>query len=52
MDIQALVTIQEELLPPALGMVIEWASQHQNELLELWELASKDQPWRRVEPLK
>lgn len=51
-DIRALVTIEGELPPRALGMVIEWTSQHQNELLELWELASKNQPLRRVEPLK
>jgi hypothetical protein len=33
-------------------MVVEWAAQHQQELLELWELASKNQPLHRIEPLK
>ena len=51
-DIRAFVIIQGELPPRALGMVIEWTSQHQNELLELWELASKNQALHRIEPLK
>ena len=51
-DIQALIIIQGELPPRVLGMAIEWASQHQNELLELWELASKNQSLHRIEPLK
>ena len=51
-DIRALVIIEGELPPRALGMVVEWASQHQNELLELWDLASKNQSLHRIEPLK
>lgn len=52
MDIRTLVIIQGELPPRALGMVVEWASQHQSELLELWELASKNRALHRIEPLK
>lgn len=51
-DIQGLVVIQGELPPRVLGMVIEWASQHQSELRGLWESASKNQPLHRIEPLK
>jgi hypothetical protein len=50
-DIRALAIIQGELPPRALGMVVEWTSQHQSELLELWELASKNQSLHRIEPL-
>jgi hypothetical protein len=35
----------------ALGLVIEWALQHQDELLEDWELAQNDQPPKKIEPL-
>ncbi len=51
-DIQGLVIIQGELPPRVLGMVVEWASQHRGELLELWELASKNQALHKIEPLK
>ena len=51
-DIRALVMIQGSLPPRALGMVIEWALQHQPELLDLWERASKNQELYRIEPLK
>jgi hypothetical protein len=51
-DIQRLVVIGGYLPPRALGMVIEWASQHQEELLDLWERAVNNQPLYRVPPLK
>jgi len=46
------VIIAGDLPPRALGMVVEWASQHQDELKELWELASKNEALHRIEPLK
>ena len=57
-DYKAQVNIRTHLiiagnLPPrVLGMVVEWASLHQDELSELWELASKNLPLHRIEPLK
>jgi hypothetical protein len=33
-------------------MVIEWATLHQNELLENWQLARQHQPLQPVEPLE
>ena len=51
-EIRSLVIIAGDLPPRALGMVIEWASQHQDELKELWELASKNQALHRIDPLK
>ena len=42
----------EGYLPPrALGLVMEWAARHQNELLEGWELASRDLLPPPIEPL-
>lgn len=51
-DIQALVVIGGYLPPRVLGMVIEWASQHQGELLDLWERAANNQPLYKVPPLE
>lgn len=51
-DIRSLVIIAGDLPPRALGMVVEWASQHQDELKELWELASNNEALHRIEPLK
>ncbi len=40
-------------LPPAvLRDVLEWAAQHEAELLNNWELAKKGQPLQRVKPLE
>lgn len=51
-NIRSYVIIAGELPPRALGMVIEWASQHQDELFELWDLAAQNKPLHRIEPLK
>ena len=51
-DIQALVMIGGHLPPRVLGMVIEWAMQHQEELLDLWERAANKQALYRVPPLE
>ena len=36
----------------ALGMVLEWAAVHQQELLENWELLRNDRAPRRIAPLE
>lgn len=36
----------------ALGLVIEWASLHKEELMENWNNTSKNIPQRKIEPLK
>ena len=50
-DIRTLVVIGGSLPPRALGLVVEWASQHQAELLELWRLAANYQPLHKLPPL-
>lgn len=40
-------------LPPRIfGLVIEWASQHQAELLEDWKLAEQLEKLKRIAPLE
>lgn len=36
----------------ALGLIIEWASIHQTELLEDWDLLAKDESPKKIDPLK
>jgi len=50
-DIRTLVVIGGHLPPRALGLAVEWASQHQAELLELWERAANHQPLYKLPPL-
>lgn len=51
-NIKSRVIIAGDLPPRVLGMVVEWAAQHQSELVELWELASKNEPLHKIEPLQ
>ncbi|HOJ71903.1 MAG TPA: DUF4160 domain-containing protein [Syntrophorhabdaceae bacterium] len=45
--------ILEGYLPPrALGLVIEWADIHKNELLKNWQLSKEHKPLFPIEPLK
>ncbi|HEV8113904.1 MAG TPA: DUF4160 domain-containing protein [Planctomycetota bacterium] len=43
--------LEGELPPRALGLVIEWAALHQEELLLDWNLARAQLPLRKVAPL-
>ncbi len=40
------------LSPRALGLVMEWAEIHKDELLKNWDLAKDKQPLFHIEPLK
>jgi hypothetical protein len=51
-DIQALVVIEGRLSSRSLGMVIEWASQHQAELMDLWSRAERHESLYKLPPLK
>jgi hypothetical protein len=39
------------LSPRALGLVMEWAALHQEELLADWELARQQAPLKPIQPL-
>ncbi len=46
-------TLTKGYLPPrALGLVIEWAALHQEELLSDWELAKDNKTLLTINPLK
>ena len=36
----------------AFGLVMEWASLHQEELLENWNIMKQNLPLKKIEPLK
>jgi hypothetical protein len=50
-DIRTLSVLEGKFPTRALGMVIEWASQHQMELLENWERARSEQVPNKIAPL-
>ena len=50
-DIQHLAVFAGALPPRALGLVIEWATLHQQELLSDWTRASAQQALERIAPL-
>jgi hypothetical protein len=51
-DIQALTLLAGSLSPRAFGLVMEWAVRHQVELLDDWELARRQIPLKKVQPLE
>lgn len=50
-DIETLGVIAGKLRPRATGLVMEWASQHQDELRHVWEQAGNQEPLDHVDPL-
>lgn len=50
-DIRTLQVMDGGLSPRALGLVVEWASQHQDELLAAWRLAHNGKPPAKIAPL-
>jgi hypothetical protein len=51
-DIQTLEVIEGKLPRRALGMVLEWASEHRAELLEDWKLCRAKQLPKPIQPLE
>ena len=51
-EIDSLRILDGRFPPRALGLVMEWASQHKDELLRNRELARDNQPLQKIEPLK
>jgi len=51
-EIKTLRVLTGSLPPRALGLVTEWATMHQDELMKAWEQASSYQIPRKIEPLK
>jgi hypothetical protein len=46
------LTVEEGYLPPrVLGLVIEWAQSHKEELLENWEITKTGGEFKQIPPL-
>ncbi len=50
-DIRTLEVIEGWLPGRALSLVTEWAQEHRLELMDNWELCSKNQPVNKITPL-
>lgn len=50
--IQSPALINGELPPRVLGLAIEWAASHQEELLENWDRARRYEPLKKIAPLE
>lgn len=50
-DVRTLRVIDGNLPPRVLGLVVEWASAHTEELMTDWELARQEAPRQRISPL-
>ena len=51
-DINTFAVFAGHLPPRALGLVIEWATLHKDELLNNWGRAQDQEPLSKIEPLK
>jgi hypothetical protein len=50
-DIRQLAVIRGNLSPRAFGLLMEWSSIHQSDLLAAWDQAFKAQPPMKIAPL-
>ncbi len=50
--IQTLSVLAGKLPPRAMGLVIEWASRHQDELMADWQLARQHAELKSIDPLE
>ena len=50
-DLKSLAVLKGYLPPRVLGMVIEWAELHQQELIANWESMRSGKHYKKIEPL-
>lgn len=50
--VRDLAVLRGELPPRALGLVMEWAADHREELIADWELARAGKPLQPIAPLE
>lgn len=50
--IETLTLLQGRLSPRVFGLVMEWAAQHQDALLENWQRARRQETLIRIAPLE
>jgi len=51
-EIETLKVLDGKISPRALGLVVEWAILHKEELVKDWALAKANQPPLKIEPLE
>jgi hypothetical protein len=51
LSVADLKLIEGSLPPRVISLVLEWAFQHRDELMEDWELAMMKKPLRKISPL-
>ena len=51
-EVRTLKVLEGRIPPRALGLVIEWASHHQEELFRNWELARQNRRLNKIAPLE
>jgi len=51
-EIDSLRVLEGSLPPRVLGLVIEWASQHRDELFTNWEKVIQNTQPQKIEPLR
>lgn len=52
MDIENLFVLRGRIPPRARGLVVEWASLHQEELREVWNRAKRREPFGTIASLE
>jgi hypothetical protein len=50
-SIKDLSILEGKLPPRVVGLVMEWAELHTNELLKDWEMVQKTGKWFKIDPL-
>ncbi len=50
-EVTSLRVLEGQIPARALGLVMEWALQHQKELLQDWNLAKNNKPLKKIAPL-
>ena len=50
--IDTLTILEGSLRPRVLGLVIEWASMHKDELMENWQRARRQEALEKINPLE
>jgi len=50
-DVNTLAVIGGRLPPRAMGLVMEWASQHQGKLQDAWQNSRNMEPLDQIDPL-
>ena len=50
-DIRTLAVMEGTLPRRAMSLVLEWANEHRTELMEDWELCSRNQAPNKIRPL-